>query len=92
MIGTRHGEKLYETLLTREERVHAIDMKGYFRIPADQRDLNYTTFLEEGKKVVSTAEEYNSHNAVRFSDEDFVIKLRDLPEIQEDLKLLGVVK
>ena len=62
IIGTRHGEKLYEALLTREEMVSAEDMGDYYRIPADIRDLNYSNFFEEGESVISQAHEYHSHN------------------------------
>jgi len=62
VIGTRHGEKLYETLLTREEYVVAQDMGDFFRVPADQRDLNYEKYFEAGDEKLSTEEEYNSHN------------------------------
>jgi UDP-glucose 4-epimerase len=63
VIGTRHGEKLYETLLTREEMAHAVDMGEYFRVPADTRDLNYQPYFTEGERQVSQAEDYHSHNA-----------------------------
>jgi UDP-N-acetylglucosamine 4,6-dehydratase/5-epimerase len=62
VIGTRHGEKLYETLLTREEIMSAQDLGGYFRVPADNRDLNYALYFSEGQKDVSRKEDYNSHN------------------------------
>ena len=62
IIGTRHGEKLYETLLTREEMTVAEDMGGYFRVPADNRDLNYAAFFSEGRAEVAMKEDYNSHN------------------------------
>ena len=65
IIGTRHGEKLYETLLTREEMVHAEDMGDYYRIPADGRDLNYSKFFEAGEAGVTQAHEYHSHNTER---------------------------
>ncbi|MCW7471381.1 polysaccharide biosynthesis protein [Leptospira kanakyensis] len=65
VIGTRHGEKLYETLLSREEMASAIDEGEYFRIPPDLRDLNYGKFVEEGEKEISIAEDYNSHNTQR---------------------------
>jgi UDP-glucose 4-epimerase len=83
IIGTRHGEKLYETLLTREEMVQAIDKGEFFRIPADQRDLNYSSFLEVGEEVVTAAEEYHSHNAGRFEDDEFIEKLKALQKIQD---------
>ncbi|MBU4396443.1 MAG: polysaccharide biosynthesis protein, partial [Proteobacteria bacterium] len=62
VIGTRHGEKLYETLLTREEMVSAEDLGGYYRIPCDERDLNYGKYFTEGQEKVSQSEDYNSHN------------------------------
>jgi UDP-glucose 4-epimerase len=62
VIGTRHGEKLYETLLTREEMVVAEDMGNYYRVPADNRDLNYSIYFSEGRQEVAVKEDYNSHN------------------------------
>jgi UDP-glucose 4-epimerase len=62
IIGTRHGEKLYETLLTREERLVAEDLGGYYRVPADNRELNYAAYFEEGREDVALNEDYNSHN------------------------------
>jgi UDP-glucose 4-epimerase len=61
-IGTRHGEKLYETLLSREEMSHAEDMGEYYRVPADSRDLNYAKFVDEGEQRISSEHDYNSHN------------------------------
>jgi len=61
-IGTRHGEKLYETLLTREEMAAAHDLPGYFRVPADNRDLNYSQYFSEGCEEVAFKQDYNSHN------------------------------
>jgi UDP-glucose 4-epimerase len=91
IIGTRHGEKLYEALLTREEMVHAEDMGGYYRIPADTRDLNYNKFVEEGETVVTQAHEYHSHNTEQLSEEELKALLLDLLEIQDDLKEFGVL-
>ncbi len=91
IIGTRHGEKLYEALLTREEMVHAEDMDGYYRIPADTRDLNYTKFFEEGEKVVTQAHEYHSHNTKQLNEEELKALLLELLEIQDDLKEFGVI-
>jgi UDP-N-acetylglucosamine 4,6-dehydratase/5-epimerase len=65
IIGTRHGEKLYESLLTREEMAVAQDLGGYYRVPADNRDLNYAAFFSEGREEVSLKEDYNSHNTTR---------------------------
>nr|CDF66389.1 UDP-L-fucosamine synthetase [Yersinia similis] len=69
VIGTRHGEKLYETLLTREEMMNAIDQAEYYRIPADNRDLNYEKFFEKGDKNVAEIVDYNSHNTTRLDIE-----------------------
>jgi len=69
VIGTRHGEKLYEALLSREERVAAQDLGGYFRIPPDLRDLNYGKFVEQGEVKISEAVDYNSHNTTRLDVE-----------------------
>ena len=65
VIGTRHGEKLYEALLSREEMSAAQDLGGYFRVPPDLRDLNYSKFVEQGEPKISEATEYNSHNTTR---------------------------
>ena len=90
VIGTRHGEKLYEVLMTKEEKVRSIDMGGYFRIPADGRDLNYSKYFEDGEKVITEADEYNSHNTHRLTESELAKMLVDLPEIQDDLKEFGV--
>lgn len=85
IIGTRHGEKLYETLLTREEMARAKDLGGYYRIPCDERDLNYGKYFTEGEKQVSVAEDYHSHNTQRL-DKDGVKKLLlKLPFIQKEM-------
>ena len=86
VIGTRHGEKLYETLLTKEEMVKAIDMERYYRIPADTRDLNYNQFFEEGEEVVTEAGEYHSHNTHRLNEDELTELLLNLREIKDDLK------
>ena len=85
-IGTRHGEKLYETLLTKEEMVKAVDMGEYYRIPADTRDLNYNQFFEEGEEVITEAHEYHSHNTHRLNEDELTELLLNLREIQDDLK------
>lgn len=85
VIGTRHGEKLYETLLTREEMVHAIDMDEYYRIPSDTRDLNYNQFFVDGE-VITEADDYHSHNTKRLNEEEMKNMLLSLKEIEEDLK------
>jgi len=86
VIGTRHGEKLYEALLTREEMVSAEDMGGYYRIPADTRDLNYSKYFEEGEEIVTQAHEYHSHNTRQLTEGELTGILLGLREIQEDLK------
>ena len=90
IIGTRHGEKLYEVLMTKEERVRAEDMGKYFRIPADSRDLNYNKFFEEGEEIITESEEYNSHNTYRLNEEELKNMLLNLSEIEEELKEFGV--
>jgi UDP-glucose 4-epimerase len=65
VIGTRHGEKLFESLLSREEMVAAEDLGGYYRVPPDLRELNYSKFVEQGEVRISEAIEYNSHNTTR---------------------------
>jgi len=92
IIGTRHGEKLYETLLTKEEIVKAIDMDEYYRIPADNRDLNYSKFVEDGKEVVTQAGEYHSHNTHRLNERELKSMLLGLYEIQDELKEFGVIQ
>jgi UDP-N-acetylglucosamine 4,6-dehydratase len=87
VIGTRHGEKLYETLVTREEMFRSEDMGDYFRIPADARDLNYDKFFVEGQEDISKVEDYHSHNTHRLDKEGMKQLLLKLPEIREDLGL-----
>ena len=86
IIGTRHGEKLYETLLTKEEFVVAQDMGGFFRVPADKRDLNYDKYFVEGDIKLSTEQEYNSANTGILNVEQIKEKLLKLDYIQEELK------
>jgi len=86
VIGTRHGEKLYESLLTREERVKAEDLGEYYRVPADNRDLNYANFFSEGEVDMNTIEDYHSHNTDRLNVEGMKKLLLKLDFIQEDLK------
>ena len=84
VIGTRHGEKLFEVLLSREEMVAAQDLGGYYRVPPDLRDLNYGKFVEQGEIKISEAVEYNSHNTVRLdvqSMQDLLMKLRFMQAI-----------
>ena len=86
IIGTRHGEKLYETLLNREEMAKAQDMGDYFRVPADVRDLNYNCYFVEGQEEVSLKEDYNSHNTERLDVEGITKLLRKLDIVQRALK------
>ena len=85
IIGTRHGEKLYETLVTREEMFRAEDMGNYFRIPADARDLNYDKFFVEGQVDISKVEDYHSHNTYRLNKEEMKQLLLKLPEVRDDV-------
>lgn len=89
VIGTRHGEKLYETLLTREEMLRADDLGGYFRVRADVRDLNYAKFFSEGEGEIATLEDYHSHNTRRLDGKAMVDLLRRLPLIQESIARMG---
>ncbi len=82
VIGTRHGEKVFEVLLTREEAAKAIDMGNFFRVPADNRDLNYALYFEEGSDRITGAVEYNSNNT----------RLLTVPEIKEKLLTLPVIR
>jgi UDP-N-acetylglucosamine 4,6-dehydratase len=86
IIGTRHGEKLFETLLTREERVVAEDFGGFFRVPADRRDLNYDKYFVDGDRQLSFGEEYNSHNTRRLTVDEVKEKLLSLDYLQNELK------
>jgi len=90
-IGTRHGEKLYETLLTKEEMVKAVDMGEYYRIPTDTRDLNYNKFFEEGEDVITEAGEYHSHNTHQLNEDELKSLLLKLHEIQNELKEFGAI-
>ena len=89
---TRHGEKLYETLVTREEMAKAIDCGNYYRIPCDSRDLNYDKFFVEGNEKVSAIEDYHSHNTARLDVEGMKEQLMRLRFIQEDLGLIERAK
>jgi UDP-N-acetylglucosamine 4,6-dehydratase/5-epimerase len=85
VIGTRHGEKLYETLVNREEMIKAEDMENFYRIPADTRDLNYNSFFIEGEADISKIEEYTSHNTYRLNVEETKQLLLKLESIREDV-------
>jgi len=91
IIGTRHGEKLYETLLTQEEMVKAIDMGDYYKIPSDNRDLNYEMYEEKGENKITKSLEYHSHNTHRLNEIELKKMLLDLYEIKNDLKELGII-
>jgi len=86
IIGTRHGEKKFETLLTREEHMVAEDLGGFFRVPADQRDLNYDKYFVEGNQKLSSEEEYNSNNTVRLNVEQIKERLLSLDYVKNELK------
>jgi UDP-glucose 4-epimerase len=86
LIGTRHGEKKFETLLSREEMLKAEDLGGYFRVPADTRDLNYSLYFEKGEKGLSTEIEYNSDNTKRLNIEEMSELLLNLDFVQKELK------
>ncbi len=85
IIGTRHGEKLYESLLTREEFANAVDMGSHYRIKADNRDLNYGKYFEEGDGKVTEMEEYHSHNTYRLTDEELEKIISELEYVKNEL-------
>ncbi len=85
IIGTRHGEKLYETLCTREEMVKAEDMGDFYRIPADNRDLNYSMYFSEGEKNIATIEDYHSHNTERLNVEGVKNLISKLALVRKEL-------
>lgn len=85
IIGTRHGEKVYETLVNREDMLKAEDMGDYYRIPADTRDLNYERYFSEGNAKETLVEEYHSHNTHRLDVEGMKALLKKLPVIREDI-------
>lgn len=85
IIGTRHGEKLYESLISREEMAHAHDMGGYYRIPSDNRDLNYAKYFSEGEEKISRLDDYTSHNTHRLNVEQVKQLLLKLDYIKAEL-------
>ena len=89
IIGTRHGEKLYETLVTREEMSKAIDMGEYYRVPCDTRDLNYDKYFVEGNEDMARVDDYHSHNTRRLDVEGMKQLLLKLQFIREDLGLVS---
>ncbi|TAL17291.1 NAD-dependent epimerase/dehydratase family protein [bacterium] len=86
IIGTRHGEKLYEALLSREEFAHAVDMGGYYRVPADSRDLNYALYTSKGEPKLSGLDEYHSHNTRRLDIEDTCELLMKLKCVRQAIR------
>ena len=86
IIGTRHGEKVYETLMTKEEYAKCEDLGNYYRVPMDQRDLNYEKYFEEGIEIKEEIKEYNSHNTYQLSVEEIKEKIENLYEAQEYLE------
>ena len=89
IIGTRHGEKLYATLMTREERLKATDMGGYYRVSADARDLNYDKYFVDGQVETQADESYTSHNTDRLDVQGVVDKLLTLDYVKEELAAMG---
>ena len=87
IIGTRHGEKLFETLVSREEMAHANDVGNFYRIPADVRDLNYSKFYSEGEKSVSEAADFTSHNAQILNVDEVKKLLLSLTYVQDRLRV-----
>jgi UDP-glucose 4-epimerase len=85
VIGTRHGEKLYETLCTREEMIKAEDMGEFYRVPADNRDLNYAQYFSEGEQDISKIEDYHSHNTEQLGVEGMKKLLVQLPLIKKEV-------
>ena len=92
IIGTRHGEKIYESLLTSEEKVIAEDLGDYYRVPADTRDLNYSKYFEKGELLSDNIEPYTSHNTERLDREGMKELLLKLDYVQEELKSWKAVK
>ena len=86
VIGTRHGEKLFETLLSRKEMVAAQDLGNYFRVPPDLRDLNYNKFVEQGESLISEAVDYNSHNTTRLDIAEMQALLMNLHFMQATVR------
>lgn len=89
IIGIRHGEKMYETLLTEEESANALDMGNFFRVPCDKRDLNYEKYFEQGSKETSSIKEFNSQNTTLLDIEAVKQKLLSLKYISDELEAMG---
>ena len=92
IIGTRHGEKLHETLMTREERLRSENMGDYYRVAADNRDLNYDKFVVKGEVHTEADESYTSHNTTRLDIEGTVKKLLTTEYVRDQLASIGVDK
>jgi UDP-glucose 4-epimerase len=92
IIGTRHGEKLYETLLTREEKLVAQDLEGYFRVPLDNRSLNYDAYFSEGNEQISELYDYHSHNTRQLNEDEMIEMLVNLHEIQNYIAETGFTR
>lgn len=92
VIGTRHGEKLYETLVSREEMSRADDMGGFFRVPADARDLNYNKFFTEGEQRISDSDDYTSHNTRQLDVGGIIKLLSGLDYIQNSLQSMNIIE
>ena len=88
VIGIRHGEKMYETLLTKEESANALDMGNFFRVPCDKRDLNYEKYFDHGSKEISPIKEFNSENTTLLDIEEVKQKLLSLKYIQDELSAM----
>lgn len=86
IIGTRHGEKLYESLISREEMARVIDLKNYYMIPSDDRDLNYAKYFSDGEEVISQLDDYTSHNTEQLNTEQVKELLLNLDYIKKELK------
>ena len=86
IIGTRHGEKLYESLLTREEMQKAEDLGDYYRVPSDNRDLNYANYFTKGEEINSDQSDYNSHNTRRLEEQELIELLMKLDYIKKELR------
>jgi UDP-glucose 4-epimerase len=86
IIGTRHGEKLYETLLTKEELYVALDMGNFYKIPSDKRDLNYDKYFVQGNENFNKIEDYNSHNTIKLSVQEIKVKLLSLDYVTDELR------
>jgi len=92
VIGTRHGEKAFETLLTREEMLRAEDHGGYYRVPADNRDLNYAAYFSEGRAELTAVSDYNSHNTHRLNEDEMIELLTGLDYIRQELVTQGSIR